>query len=180
MTRHALRATTYLLALCTSVLVGAVGIASPAIAHSQLLATSPAADSTARAPADEVTLTFNEPVKARFSTVAVTGPEGLSYSRYALRVVDNVVHQAVYPLRSGTYQVAWRVVSADGHPVSGEFRFTVALPPGHEPMDPPPQPTAVSQPSGPSVWAAWLWVVTVAAVLVLGLIFLLVVRRRTR
>jgi hypothetical protein len=48
-------------------------------------------------------------------------------------VVDDVVHQPVYPLRSGSYTVEWRVVSADTHPVQGRFEFTVALPPELEP-----------------------------------------------
>ena len=110
----------------------------PALAHAALLDTAPADGTTVTTVTTEVTLTFNEPVRATFSTVAVTGPDGVAYGDGELSVVNNVVHQPVYPLRSGDYQVAWRVVSADGHPVSGTFAFTVRLPAGQEPTVTPP------------------------------------------
>ena len=164
-------------AVLVTVPVAVVGLAGPASAHSQLLATGPAADATVQEPAGEVTLTFNEPVKGSFSTVVVTGPDDLSYSRDAVRVVDSVVHQAVYPLRSGPYRVAWRVVSADGHPVSGEFRFTVALPAGAEPTEAPPSAAAASGPAGGSR-LGW-WGVPVVALMVVA-VAVLVIRRRRR
>jgi methionine-rich copper-binding protein CopC len=109
-------------------------------AHSRLLATTPPASATVTAPISEVTLTFNEPVQQRFSFVVVSGPGGRSYSHGPVRVVDTTVHQPVYPLKSGSYAVQWRVVSADGHPVQGRFGFTVALPTGLEPSAGPPSP----------------------------------------
>jgi hypothetical protein len=36
--------------------------------------------------------------------------------------------QAVRPLPPGMVRVAWRTVSADGHPVEGQFTFTNAAP----------------------------------------------------
>ncbi|NJC86785.1 copper resistance CopC family protein [Planosporangium mesophilum] len=103
-------------------------VPAPAWAHSQLLATTPPDRATVTAPISEVTLTFNEPVQQRFSVVVVNGPGGVLYSHGPVRVVDTTVHQPVSPLRSGSYTVRWRVVSADSHPVEGTFGFTVALP----------------------------------------------------
>lgn len=31
-------------------------------------------------------------------------------------------------LAQGTYMVSWRVVSADGHPISGAFTFSIGKP----------------------------------------------------
>src|SRR3954452_22653634 len=58
-----------------STLLGAVVLMPPAAsAHSQLLATTPAASATVTAPISEVPLPFNEPVYQRFSIVMVSGP----------------------------------------------------------------------------------------------------------
>lgn len=41
-------------------------------------------------------------------------------------------------LRSGAYRVVWRIVSADGHPVDGDFIFTVGNPAAGTPAPAPP------------------------------------------
>ena len=58
--------------------------------------------------------------------------------------------QVTDTLPNGTYTVAYRVVSADGHPVQGSYPFTVADPAGRtaptvapttgQPPRPPPRP----------------------------------------
>jgi methionine-rich copper-binding protein CopC len=126
---------------------GAV-LPATAWAHSALTATTPAASATVTEPLDEVTLTFNEHPHQRFSVVVVRGPGGVSYSDGGVRVVDATVHQAVHPLKSGRYTVGWRVVSADDHPVQGEFSFTVALPAELEPAAGPPAASTSAQGSG--------------------------------
>lgn len=37
---------------------------------------------------------------------------------------------------AGRYQVNFRVVAADGHPITGEIKFTIAKSPGATPADP--------------------------------------------
>jgi hypothetical protein len=128
-----------------------------------------------------VTLTFNERVHQQLSVVVVSGPRGVSYSDGPVRVVDGVVHQAVYPLRSGSYTVEWRVVSADTHPVQGRFGFTVALPPEleptAEPSSPAPSRLAAGAATGRSTpWWPWL----LGAALVVGAGIVLVRRHRRR
>jgi copper resistance protein C len=115
-----------LLPLLTLVLVGQVAAAGSASAHDYLVATSPAADGTADAAPRRVTLTFNEAVNTRFSTVRVTGPSGGVWQDGAPEVVGATVTQRLLPLGpAGPYEVTWRVVSADGHPIGGSFSFTV-------------------------------------------------------
>jgi methionine-rich copper-binding protein CopC len=171
-------------AVFTAVVTTAVAVLGPAPAwsHSRLLRTDPADGSVVDTPVPAVTLTFNEPVKQRFTTIVVAGPGGVSFSDGAVRVVDTTVTQRVHPLRSGQYTVAWRAVSADTHPVQGEFRFSVALPPGLEPTVAPPTRSAgaprpvaghVNAGSG-SVWLAGAVGVAVVVVLAITL------RRRRR
>jgi methionine-rich copper-binding protein CopC len=115
-----------LVALFTLALAGQVASAVPASAHDYLVSTSPAADGTADASPPRVTLTFNEAVNTRFSTVQVTGPQGGVWQTGSPEVVGATVNQRLLPLGpAGAYRVTWRVVSADGHPVGGTFAFTL-------------------------------------------------------
>ena len=155
----------------------ALAVPAPAYAHSRLEGSAPAAGATLATAPTEITLTFNETVRGRFSTVVVTGPDARGYADGPVRVVDAVVHQPLHPVRSGGYTVAWRVVSADGHPVQGSFGFTVTLPVGREPAGPPPAaPAAAPGRATGTAWAA----VAGGALLVLAAGLLLPTRRRVR
>jgi methionine-rich copper-binding protein CopC len=112
--------------------------ATPASAHARLVSANPANGSTISAPVETVEFTFDDRVRERFVTIVVAGPEGRSYLRGQVEVDQFRLRQPVYPTGSGSYRVAWRVVGSDGHPVQGEFRFRVTLPPGQEPAALPP------------------------------------------
>jgi methionine-rich copper-binding protein CopC len=156
-----------------------LGVAVPASAHSKLERTDPADAAVLGTPVRMVTLTFNEMVRQRFTTVVVTGRGGVSFSDGHAQVVDRDVRQAVYPLRSGAYSVAWRTISADGHPVEGQFQFRVALPAGQEPTAGPPAAAEASRTAqgGGTPW--WLWAAAGAA-LVVGVLLVRVLGRRRR
>jgi methionine-rich copper-binding protein CopC len=99
--------------------------AGPAAAHSVLLETSPARGGTVPTAPTAVALTFNEMPQGEFSTIHVTGPDGQRRDNGHVQVVNDVVTEPLAGTRpAGRYVVDWRVVSADGHPVSGEFTFT--------------------------------------------------------
>lgn len=151
---------------------------APAWAHSRLLRTSPADGATATGVTTSVVLTFNEMVKQRFTTVVVRGADGTSYGRGGVRVVDENVTQDLYPLPSGAYRVAWRAISADGHPVQGGFGFTVALPPGAEPTVHPPAAVASAVPA--STGRSWGWLVVVAVVVLVTIGGVAVIGRKRR
>ncbi|GAA0727301.1 copper resistance protein CopC [Dactylosporangium roseum] len=102
--------------------------AQPASAHARLVNSDPANGATVTTPLTAVTFTFNEMVKQQFSTVVVTGADGVSYSDGTPKSVDKTLTQAVKPLPSGAVKVAWRTVSGDGHPIEGQFTFTNAAP----------------------------------------------------
>jgi len=106
-----------------------VGTAGPASAHAQLESTDPPASSVLLEAPSQVVLHFGEPVEIDFGSLRVLGPEGQ-------RVDDGGTHHpsgdghavaiSLPPnLSRGTYVVAWRVISADSHPVHGAFVFSV-------------------------------------------------------
>ena len=101
-------------------------MSTPAFAHATLVKADPGQGSTATEPPKSITLEFNEAVELRFGGVRVfdsklkrveTGePE---------KVSDRVVRVSLADLPDGTYSVAWKVISADSHPVQGAFTFAV-------------------------------------------------------
>ena len=101
-----------------------LGVPTAAEAHDDLVGTSPTDRSiTAVVPA-QVTLTFGQPALAVGTIVIVTGPAGQVQTGAAI-LVDNTVTEHLRPgSPAGRYTVTWRVSSADGHPVSGQFSFT--------------------------------------------------------
>ena len=91
--------------------------------HAQLLGSSPKDGSTV-ATAEQVVLTFNEDVDPTFVKVSVKGPDG-SETAGKPTVADREVTQALAAdLPAGEHVVTYRVVSTDGHPVSGSVTFT--------------------------------------------------------
>ncbi|MGI5240073.1 copper resistance CopC family protein [Dactylosporangium sp. CA-139066] len=140
--------------------------ATPAWAHATLLRTDPADGATVTVAVAAVTLTFNENVKQQFSTIVVTGADGQSYVDGAPRVVDRTLVQAVKPLPAGAVRVAWRTVSADGHPIEGQFGFTNAA--SGAPVAPsrPPVTATAGPAAGDGESAGWLWSVAGGVVLV--------------
>ena len=102
--------------------------AGPASAHATLISVSPRDGATLTSAPATVDLTFDEPVSARFATLVVTGPDGTDVGAGPTRVSgSHVTATLATGLTSGDYRVAFRVVSDDGHPVSGQSRFTLQL-----------------------------------------------------
>jgi methionine-rich copper-binding protein CopC len=138
---HAVRAAlATVLAFCATALALAVS-AAPASAHNSLVSSSPAnGASVAQAPGS-IQLTFTEPANPRLARLAVEGPGGEKLAAGAPTANGTTVTQPISPGPGGRYTVRYRVVSADGHPVSGSMSFTVA---SSQPAQatPPPAPAA--------------------------------------
>ncbi|MEV8268033.1 copper resistance CopC family protein [Microbacterium sp. NPDC076911] len=122
----------------------ALMFASPAHAHDELTGTDPAADSTVDALPSELTLTFSAEISQEdgASEIEVTDVSGMSLAVADPSVSDNVLTQPLEGDATGEVTVLWKVVSNDGHPISGEYSFTVAAP---EPTE-TPEPTATEEP----------------------------------
>jgi methionine-rich copper-binding protein CopC len=172
-----LAATAAVAAALTGVLVTAV----PAEAHTTLTSSDPAKGATVTSPA-QIRLTFADPV--RFTGVVVTDARGGHHESGKSQAVDNHVTEAVAgPLAAGAYTVGWRVVAPDGHPVTGEFRFTVkggggtASSAPSSSAAPATQPAAQSTKQGSS--AGWWWIGLAILVVALAGGGLALARRRS-
>lgn len=121
--------------------------ASPALAHDELLQTDPAAGSTVDALPAELTLRYSGDLIAdeQATEVMVTDAEGASLDDGSPRVQGATVRQSLTAPAgfTGTVVVTWRVVSSDGHPISGRFVFGVGVQPSDVPV--PASPDAESQ-----------------------------------
>jgi copper transport protein len=112
------------------VTVGAVS--RPAYAHAQLLETSPVDEAVAAAPPKRAWLRFDEAVTLTPESIQLLDPEGhkveIGAPAHADGKANTVAASLPLGLGKGTYTVAWRVVSADSHAISGAFRFSVGAP----------------------------------------------------
>lgn len=125
-------------AVCAAVLL--VAGAPPASAHAVLIATQPERGTTVTEQLDAVSLQFSEAVS--FAQVQVTGPDGERVEEGTPDEQGEAVSQPLGPvLEQGTYRVAFRVTSDDGHPVEGQFEFAYAGPVGTGGTDDPPSAT---------------------------------------
>lgn len=115
------------LALLTVALLAA--LAPAAHAHAILTGSEPARGAALERAPDEVTFRFNEPIEASFGALRVYDASGERIDDGRMRrpggrsdAVAVGLHDGV---GSGRYTATYRVVSADSHPVSGGFVFTV-------------------------------------------------------
>lgn len=112
--------------------------AVPAQAHTALTSSDPADESAVQTTPERIQLRFTDPMSSEFSKVSIT----IGTSPRRILVVDpetsgstvsvdlSDVDLPPSPRGSGdvAWDVAYRVVSADGHPVDGSIRFTAPLP----------------------------------------------------
>ncbi len=103
-------------------------LAKPASAHALLLGTSPAAGARVPHAPATVVLTFDEAVVVPPGAVRVLDGSGANVAQGAAFHPDGVGARVAVRsarLQPGRYVVAWRVVSDDGHIVSGAFAFGI-------------------------------------------------------
>jgi methionine-rich copper-binding protein CopC len=150
----------FAVAAVAAALLGVLVTAVPAEAHTTLTSSSPAKGATVTSPA-QIRLTFADPV--RFTGVVVEDAKGGHHESGKARAVDNHVTQPVAGvLAPGVYTVGWRVVAPDGHPVTGEYTFTVKGGGASSSVAPTaPAPAATSptaEPARHTSSAGWWWI----------------------
>ncbi|MEW2589711.1 copper resistance CopC family protein [Micromonospora aurantiaca] len=123
--------------------------ATPAAAHNSLQEATPARDARLTAAPTQVTLRFMQGLNPSFTTITVSdaGQRQVPTSAPAVNGATGTV-TIDEPLGNGTYTVAYRVVSRDGHPVQGSYRFTVADPAAPTPSAPASSPAAAAASAG--------------------------------
>src|SRR4051812_908284 len=104
-----------------------LGAAAPASAHAGLVGTDPPAGAALDQAPDKVTLRFTEPVVADPGAVRVYDTHGQRVDSGELTHPGgpSTVAVGLKDVGDGGYVVTWRVISADGHPVTGGITFRV-------------------------------------------------------
>ncbi|MEV6616594.1 copper resistance protein CopC [Streptomyces sp. NPDC051051] len=129
--------------LGTTLVLLLLGSAGQASAHAALRDADPADGSVLTTAPRSITLTFTESVGLIDDTFRVFDPRNGRVETGEAQHADGRSDTARVPLPArlgtGTFTVAWRVVSADSHPIAGAFTFSIGAP--------SPTPAAVS--SGP-------------------------------
>lgn len=103
------------------------GTAVPALAHTHLVRSTPAANQTLAAPA-RLTLTFNERVAPAFSSAEVTMPAHDMTVPSTMRLSQDGKTMTITPrsaLVRGSYVIHWTAAGSDGHRMEGNVPFTV-------------------------------------------------------
>ncbi|MFJ5640829.1 copper resistance protein CopC [Streptomyces sp. NPDC093223] len=127
--RGTLRALALLGSLLTALLLAS---AAPASAHAALRGSDPADGAVLKSSPGSVTLTFTESVGLLDDSFRVYDPTNHRVTTggpgHGPGGADTA--RITFPKRlgTGTFTVAWRVVSADSHPVSGALTFSVGEP----------------------------------------------------
>jgi len=142
----------------------AVGVlATPGAAHARLTGSSPADGAMLEALPLTVRLTFSDPLDPHFVKVRVTGPQATGPQATGPQATEPAIAEPVVegptvtvpmPLAggAGSWRVDYRVVSRDGHPVSGGLTFNVTgAATGVQAT--PIEPASAAGPPGPA-WAA--------------------------
>lgn len=107
--------------------IAALAIASQASAHVSLVKATPAVNAAAASPS-KIQLQFSGKIETKFSGFDVLKADGSKVPIKADaaapdgRTLSAKVGQKLAP---GAYKVAWRIVSTDGHRMTGGYNFTV-------------------------------------------------------
>ena len=94
-------------------------------AHSKQETTVPANNAVLTEAPAELVLKFDKPM--RITKLALTDQAGTDYEVQRTDQMKHVLKLVAQldPVPNGEYQVDWRGLSEDGHPMKGTFSFTV-------------------------------------------------------
>jgi copper resistance protein C len=102
--------------------------AAPASAHAHLVKSLPQAGAVLAAAPSEVVLTFDQPVQAfpGANGIVVTGPESSHWACGRARINGDTLAASMSELGPpGQYQIHYRVLGADGHPITGSVPINI-------------------------------------------------------
>ncbi|MFY1637168.1 copper resistance protein CopC [Solwaraspora sp. WMMB335] len=115
-----------LLAVVAGTLTVLIG-GTPASAHNVLTGSNPADGAKVAEAPDVVRLTFLAKLNPEQTTVTVTAPDGTPASTGTPAVDGSAVSVGFQPGPAGEYTVDYKVLSTDGHWVSGDLTFTLTI-----------------------------------------------------
>jgi copper transport protein len=114
-------------AVVVAVSAAALALPSTAGAHAVVERTSPVRSAALERAPERVTVTFDEPVESSFGALRVfaAGGERVDDGELLRPSAESIATRLEDGLPDGAYTATYRVVSADSHPVTGGFSFTV-------------------------------------------------------
>ncbi|BFO22830.1 hypothetical protein SHKM778_92180 [Streptomyces sp. KM77-8] len=146
-----------------------LGSAAPAGAHAALRGADPEEGSVLKSAPTHITLTFTESVGLMEDSFRVYSPDNrrihLGEPQHADDASDTARAKLPGGLADGTYTVAWRVISADSHPVSGAFSFSIGKP---SPTPPAAPADHTEHPVTKSLYDTGRYLAYTAAALLIG------------
>lgn len=105
-----------------------VVLTNQAFAHTGLESSSPNDGEIVNEPLQQITLQFATKIE-QTSTVDVSNSNGEQVSLGNFVIEDKEIWATfLQPLKNDIYKVSWKIVGEDGHPIEGEFYFTVDTP----------------------------------------------------
>ena len=116
-----------LLSAVLTLVIGSFGLmsASPALAHDQLIGSNPKNGAKLDKQPEWLELEFSGNIQEVGTEIQVNH-NGKDVSAGEITVEGRKVTSALPDdLEPGDYEIVWRVVSEDGHPVSGTVKFTI-------------------------------------------------------
>jgi hypothetical protein len=104
-----------------------LSLAGPALAHSDLVSATPAANGMAMPAPTELRLKFSEGLELKFTKVKLTGPgkKAVKTGPAKLDPSDNtlLIVPLAAPLPDGKYTVNWQATATDGDKTKGTYSF---------------------------------------------------------
>jgi copper transport protein len=146
--------------------------------HLALRRSEPANDSRLVASPTRVSLWFTERPTLAFSRIGLVGTTGAIALDALVADSGNALHAGIpRALAPGTYRVQWQTASADGHPIRGDFGFTIAgnvvataTPPADTPGAGPALATTEPDPDDLMGFRTARWIEFVALLTILGVL----------
>lgn len=153
--------------------------AAPASAHTHLVKSFPRSGAVLAASPSEVVLTFNQPIQAfpGANGVVVTGPRRSHWACGRARIEGNTLTASMSEVGlPGRYQIDYRVLGADGHPITGSVPIRIRRTASTESAGSAGSAGSAAsaaiamtafeadEPHGLAAMPAWLWIAALAAI----------------
>ncbi len=125
--RHSDRLGRRLALVLAAAVVTLVAGAAPAYAHDTLIASDPSDGAELSAVPNRVSLTFSASPLTAGAFLSAVGPDGAPIE-LGPPTFDGPRVSSTWPrtaASAGVYQLVWRVVSSDGHPIEGTLSFSL-------------------------------------------------------
>ncbi len=100
---------------------------APASAHTEIDHTTPAAGASVEAGVQNVSVVFTDKILnlADSTEIVISDAAGQAVEVSCVEVKNSSISADAFFPTAGDYEVTWRTVAEDGHPIDGTFSFSV-------------------------------------------------------